>query len=177
LKQQIRQKLAEGERMAEPSATPGLDMEAILKIIGQMNADNQTNMLAAIAEMKKPTAREQKKLDEEELKLAQHQQSRIKLAQAEEDRKRMQASSCAHATTHPGTGVTKHCWRAQVHTPHLQKPYFVPTCTQCFTQLPHILATTEMLTQGVNLDQYAALNIDVLRNWAKSAEKAQETAA
>jgi len=162
--------------MAEATPTPGMDLEAVMRIIAQMNADNQQNMLSAIAEMKKPTEREQKKLDAEELKLQQHQTSRIKLAQAEEDRKRMQASSCAHATTHPGTGVTKHCWRAQVHTPHNEKPYFVPTCTQCFTQLPHILATTEMLTQGVNLDQYAGLNIDVLRNWGTAAQKQADAA-
>lgn len=163
--------------MAEPTANPGLDMEAILKIVGQMNADNQQNMLAAIAEMKKPTVREQKKLDEEDLKFRQHQQSRIALAHSEENRKEALRRNCAHATTHPGTGVTKHTWRAQVHTPHGVAPYFVPTCTQCFSQLPQILATTEMLTQGVNLDQYAGLNIDVLKNWAIGAAKQAETAA
>ena len=163
--------------MPEVTATPGLDIEAVLKLIGQMNADNQQNMIAAIAEMKKPTEREQKKLDAEEVKIVQHQKSRIALAHAEEDRKASLRRNCAHATTHPGTGVTKHTWRAQVHTPANVKPYFVPTCTQCFSQLTPILASTEMLTQGVNLDQYAGINMDVLTNWAKSAQKGQETAA
>lgn len=161
--------------MAEAAPTPGVDMKAIFELIAQMDANNQKNILLAIQEMKKPTEREQKEMDEKDKKIRQHQEARVKLAQSEEERKRLQALSCPHSTTHPGTGVTKHTWRAQVHTPDKEKPYFVPTCMKCLTQLPKILASTEMLTQGVNLDQYAGLDIQALRGWA-AGQKAQSAA-
>jgi hypothetical protein len=149
--------------------TVGLDMEKVFALIAKMDENNQKNMLAAIAEMKKPTPAEQLKLDKEAEKVRGQQEARLKLAQAEEQRKINNARSCPHATTHQGTGVTKHAWRAQVHTPHGEKPYFVPTCQICFTQVPRILATADMLTQGVNLDRYTQIDYEVLKNWAKQA--------
>jgi len=160
--------LSDEQNIPQPrrKAEPGVDMEAIFQIIAKMDENNQKNLMLAIAEMKKPTAAEQKSLDEKDLKTKQHQEARLKMAQAEEQRKSSQMRSCSHSTTHPGTGVTKHSWRAQVHTPLNEKPYFVPTCMQCLCQLPKILATTEMLTQGVNLDQYNGIDLNVLKNWA-----------
>lgn len=146
----------------------------VLSLIKQMNEDNQRNMIAAIQEMKKPSEREQKELDEKEKRIAQAQQARVKLAKAEEDRKESQKRSCAHATTHAGTGVTSHQWRGQVHTPGHCDPYFTPMCTQCFTQLKPIRATTEMLTQGVNLDLYKSVNMKDLLTWAEASWQGHE---
>lgn len=150
-----------------PVDQPGVSMKDIFDIIAQMDANNQKNILLAIQEMKKPTEAEQKKMDEEAVKLKQKQEARLKLAKAEEDRKINQARSCPHATVHPGTGVVKHAWRAQVHTPDGQPAYFVPTCMQCWTQGPKILATMDQVKNGVNLDQYVGIDIDRLKLWAK----------
>lgn len=147
-------------------------MEQVFQLIAQMNEQNQSNLLSAIQEMKKPTALEQEKLDKEAAKVKQQQESRLKLAKAEEDRKLNAARFCSHATTHPGTGVVKHAWRAQIHAPHGEKPYFKPTCQICWTQLPKILATPDMLTNGVNLDQYTGLDVDRLKLWAVQAQEA-----
>src|SRR5689334_403460 len=162
-------KLNEETVMPDPV---GVTMEHIFQLIAKMDENNQKNMLAAIAEMKKPTAVEQEKLDKEAKRIAEQQQARLKLAEAEENRKRLMARGCQHATTHPGTGVTKHAWRAQVHTPANEKPYLVHTCMQCLTQTPRILATPEMLTQGVNLDQYVGLDFETLKNWAAKTQEA-----
>lgn len=147
---------------------PGITMEQVFALIAKMDENNQKNMLSAIAEMKKPTAAEQAKLDKEAAKVKGQQEARMKLAQAEEQRKINTMNGCRHATANQATGVIKHAWRAQVHTPHGEKPYFVPTCQICWTQMPKILATPDMLTQGVNLDQYLQIDVEVLRNWAKS---------
>ena len=155
-----------------PDSSPGISMEEVMRLIATMGEQQHTNMLAAIAELKKPSEREQKKIDAEELRLKQQQENRLKLAMAEEERKKNNAAGCSHATFHPGTGVTRHAWRAQVHTPHKEKPYFVPTCQICQTQLPKILATTDMLTGGVNLDQYLGIDADRLKKWAEQSQVA-----
>ena len=151
----------------------GVDMKMVFDLISKMNEDNQKNLMSAIAELKKPTPREQEKLDKEEAKVKAQQQARLKLAMAEEQRKKNNILGCRHATVHPGTGVVKHAWRAQVHTPLGEKPYFVPTCQICWTQAPKILATPDMLTQGVNLDQYTTIDYDVLKKWSEQSSAAQ----
>lgn len=143
-------------------------MEDVFKLIAQMSADQQENMMKFAAELKKPTAREQAEIDRKEAEIKRRQEERLKLAKAEEDRKKNMALGCVHATYHPGTGVTRHAWRTQVNS----DGYFRPTCQICQTQLPRIKATPDMLLNGVNLDQYMGLDADKLRKWAEQAEVA-----
>lgn len=160
----------------------GVTMEEVMKLVAvlaeKMNEKQHENMMAAIAEMKKPSEREQKELDAKDERIRQAQESRRQIAKAEEERKRLNALGCPHASYNPASGTTRHTWRAQVHTPGRDKegnpikPYFVPTCQMCHTQLPKILATTEMLTGGVNLDQYVGLDIDRLKKWAEQMMQA-----
>ena len=171
--------VARSKKLKETVEQPGITMADVLTLIGQMNEQNQTNMIAAIAEMKKPTAAEQAKLDKEEAKIKAQQESRLKLAMADEQRRPLNMSGCTHSTVHAGTGVTKHAWRAQVHTPHGEKPYFIPTCiiNQCQLKdkdgrLIKFYATPEMLTQGVNLDAYQGLDVERLKAWAAQSQVA-----
>lgn len=147
----------------------GVSMEEVFKLISKMDASRHEQMLAFAKELKKPTDREQKKMDDDDKRIEAHQKARIAQATSEQTRKEMAAKYCPHSTTHQGTGVVHHAWRAQVHTPHGEKPYFIPTCSICFTQAPKILATTEMLTNGVNLDQYKTIDFDRLKSWAVQA--------
>lgn len=149
----------------------GVTMEEVFKIISQMNAQNQENLIAAIAELKKPSDREQKKIDEEEKRIVAHQKSRMQIAQAEEQRKENLKRGCPHSTYHPGTGVRKHAWRAQVHTPANEKPFFQPICSQCLSLGPKILATSDQLQNGVNLDQYMDIDLSRLEAWAKATHE------
>lgn len=151
---------------------PGVTMQQVFEIISKMNEQQMDNMMKFAAELRKPTEREQRKIDDEDRRLAVRQQERLKLAESEENRKKLMAAGCPHATTHPGTGVTKHTWRAQVHAPHGEKPYFVPTCQICWTQAPRILATPDMLTNGVNLDHYTGIDLDRLKKWAEQMNAA-----
>lgn len=151
----------------------GMQMKEILvamsTLMQQMSEGNRETFLDAIKELKKPTEVEQKKLDQEATKTARQAKERIDLATVEMNRIKYMEENCPHTTYHPGTGVERHLWRAQVHAPANQKPYFVPTCTACRTQLPRIQATPDMLTNGVNLDQYIRLDLDVLKSWAKKS--------
>lgn len=155
------------------SETPqtGMNMADVFQIIAKMSEENQKNTLLAIQEMKKPSAEEQVRLDEERARLKQRHESAAKLAMAEEEGKRNRMNSCPHGTYHPGTGAFTHQWRAQVHTPHGEKPYFRPTCTQCGTQLEKILATPEQMQNGVNLDQYKGIDVARLQAWANSQQQ------
>jgi hypothetical protein len=151
-----------------PEQPVGVSMEQIFQMIAKMSTDQQENMMKFAAELKKPSDREQKEIDAKEARIVANQKARIQMAQAEEDRKDNLMRGCAHATYHPGTGVTRHAWRAQVSTPgHGEKPFFQPMCQICHTVLPKIIATPDMLTQGVNLDQYMALNADTLKRWSE----------
>jgi Zn finger protein HypA/HybF involved in hydrogenase expression len=141
-------------------------MEALKLIIAQMSESNREQMMAFAAELKKPTAMEQKKLDEEEARIKRAQTERLELSKAEVERKRLAALGCGHIRVHPGTGVVKHLWRAQVHTPAGQEPYFVPTCQGCHTQTGKIPASMDMIRNGVNLDQYPGLTKEALDKWA-----------
>lgn len=154
------------------NANTGVSMEQVFQIIAQMNEQSQKNVLEAIQEFKRLSPEDQEKRDKEKARDKQRAESAVKLAMAEEQAKENRKRGCPHGTTHEGTGSFRHAWRAQVHTPHGEKPYFVPTCMQCLTQLPKILATAEQLQNGVNLDKYKGLDLDQLQSWAKQQELA-----
>ena len=118
-------------------------------------------------EMKRLTPREQAKQDKEDAQILRNEQESLQRAKSEIESREAKKRGCPHTMTHPATKVTWHRWVAQVHTPSHRKPYFVPLCQQCGTQLPEIAATQAMLTEGVQLDQYPTLNMETLENWAK----------
>lgn len=118
-------------------------------------------------EMRKPSEREQRKLDKEDALIRRNEEESLQRAKSEIESREAKKRGCPHTMTHPATKVTWHRWVAQVHTPSHRKPYFVPLCQQCGTQLPEIAATQAMLTEGVQLDQYPTLNMETLENWAK----------
>lgn len=145
-------------------------LTAMAAILKDQNAEQQKMFLEAIKEMKKPSPEEQAKLDREREQTTRRAKEQAELARIEHQRREANKLGCPHGTTHPGTGVFKHAWRAQVHTPAGRPPYFVPICMQCLTELQPIPATAEMLTNGVNLDQYRSLDMAQLVKWAESAK-------
>lgn len=162
--------------------TPGLDMVAVFELIGKMSAENRETMLQFANEIRKPTPKEVREELENEKKEERIRANR--LVQLENARKQAaseeaRATGCSHASYNPATGITKHAWRAQVHTPSSEKPYFVPTCQLCNYQIKsdegnpvHFPASVDMLTNGVNLDQYVALDLDKLKVWFKQTQAA-----
>jgi hypothetical protein len=147
-----------------------MQMEDVFKLIAKMSEDQQANMMKFAAELKKPTEREQKELDAKEARVASQQQARMEMARSEIMRKESLRHGCSHSSFNQATGQSKHAWRAQVHTPGRgEKPFFVPMCQICHTTLPKILATPDMLTQGVNLDMYQGIDLERLEKWAEQA--------
>jgi hypothetical protein len=120
-------------------------------------------------EMRKPTDREQRQQDKEDEKIKRAEGERLEQARREISLKEAKKRGCPHTITHPATKVTWHSWVAQVHAPSHCKPYFVPMCTQCQTQLARIAANPAMLTEGVQLEKYPTLNLEELERWSTVA--------
>lgn len=170
-------------KLKEVSTTPGTDMAAVFRELAGLLAERddkaQANLITAIQELNKPTAkeiREEKENEKKEERIRAQQAERLKMARAQEAAKALNMQGCSHAFFNPGTGVTTHAWRAQVHAPDGEKPFFIPTCqlNQCQIKDGNgnpvkFPATNEMLTNGVNLDKYIGLDIDRLKTWHKQA--------
>lgn len=154
----------------------GFTLDQVLELLNKQKLENQENLLLAIRELKKPSPEEQAKLDKEAAKLKERVLAAAKLAQAQEQGKNNAAKFCPHGTTHNGTKAFTHQWRAQVHTPDGEKPYYTPRCTQCGTTWdrwvgasnPKILATPDQLQNGVNMDQWGSEDIRRVFEWAKN---------
>lgn len=160
----------------ENQPVQGFTIDQVLQLLNKQSEENQKNLLLAIQELKKPTAEEQDKIDKERAKLKERAAAAVKLAMSEEKARENAAKFCPHGTTHKGTHVFTHQFRAQVMTPDGEKPYYIPRCTQCGSTWdrvyglasPKILASTEQLTQGVNLDQWSMEDIRRVVEWSKA---------
>src|SRR5580765_5618228 len=150
-----------------PVEQQGFSPDQVLELLNKMNQSADERMLKAIAEIKKPTAEEQEKLDREKAKLRERVLAAAKLAQAQEQAKDNAAKFCPHGTTHSGTKAFTHQWRAQIHTPDGEKPYYIPRCTQCGStwdrwvgaKSPKILASSDQIQNGINIDQWSSEDI------------------
>lgn len=75
----------------------GNDQVALLMaMLEKMNEQNQKNLMSAIAEIKKPTAEEQGKLDKEREKQARMAKSRAEVGKMEKERREAQQRTCRH---------------------------------------------------------------------------------
>lgn len=150
-------------------------LDDVLQLLNHQSVENQKNLLLAIQELKKPTAEEQARLDKEKAKLKERTLAAAKLAEAEEQARENAAKGCPHGTTHSGTKAFTHQWRAQIHTPDGEKPYYVPRCTQCgstwarWVGAPNekILATPDQISNGINMDQWSSEDVRRVFEWAK----------
>ena len=153
----------------------GISPEQLAQILDAINTKADERMIKFAKELKKPSPEEQAKLDRDKAKLAERVLAAAKLAQAEEAGRANAAKFCPHGTTHAGTKAFTHQWRAQVHTPDGEKPYYVPRCTQCSTTWdrwigapsPKILANSDQIQNGVNMDQWSSEQVKTVFEWAK----------
>lgn len=152
----------------ETAPLTGKQMEQMFKTLSQLNQEQHAMFMDGLkqfaADLRKPTDAEQVKLDKERADLERKLQARIKVAMAEEQSKAMLKKACNHAMPNG-----KHLWRAQVN----QDGYFRPICLKCPTVLPPIKATMEQMKEGVDLEQYASIDMDMLEKWAAHT-RAQE---
>lgn len=153
----------------------GFTLDQVLELLNHQSVENQKNLLLAIQELKKPTVEEQARIDKEQAKLKERTLAAAKLAQKEEEAKQRAAKFCPHGTTHKGTKIFTHQWRAQVMTPDGEKPYYMPRCTQCGStwdrvydlSSPKVLANSDQLKDGVNMDQWSMDDINRVVAWLR----------
>lgn len=141
---------------------PGIKMEDMLRVIAEMQQASDERMMKAIEAIRKPSELEQRKLDRElaqdKKRLDEKKANAIAMVQAREQKMK----GCTHTTYHPLTKMANHTWRGQWHTPPGVRAYFVPTCTQCQTQLPKIYSMTGDVSHAVDLHEVANVDIDRL---------------
>lgn len=153
----------------------GINMDQLTAILKAINEDSDGRMMKFVQELKKPSPEEQAKMDAERAKTRERIKKAADLATAEEHSKENAAKNCPHGTTHEGTQVFTHQWRAQVCTPAGEKPYYIPRCTQCGStwdrvyglSSPKVPATADQLQGGVNMNKWTTANIQQMVEWLR----------
>lgn len=155
--------------MAETVEAPngGLSIAEVIQLMSQMNAQNQNSLIEAVKELKKPNEFEQIEIDKKLAQQKKKAEDHVAFGRIEEERKVMKVRSCSHSRHNPANNTDFHLWRGQVHDGDQGKPYFIPTCLDCNTQLPKIFCTQEQIREGVGLNKYR-VDIEILLNWAES---------
>lgn len=131
----------------------------------------QEILKTVIAEVRKPTELEQKKLDKEHSQEQKMLKQRVMLQTAEAKARESRRANCAHGTVHPGNNSFKHSWAGQIHSPAGEHPYIIPTCQQCQTQTSKIYVNPATIIDGAGLDRYPSLTVDSLEAWAKGSRE------
>ena len=121
----------------------------------------QQLMTEVLKVAKQPNAYEQELIDEKRALKERNRAGALEVAKAEMERKAMLKRNCPH---HNGKS---HTWVAQAHTPAGVKPYFIPTCQRCSTQLAPIQCSTEQVTNGINLHVYKTLDMAMLERMSE----------
>lgn len=131
----------------------------MMQLVREMGRQNQEQMLALAAELRKPTELEQKKLDEEKASQLKRVQMAIAVAKAQEDQDAITQAACTHTRT---DGVT--CFYGQVNS----NGHCVPKCSRCGLQTSPIKATDQERINGIQLQQRGNVTRESLENWARA---------
>jgi len=152
----------------EPEQLPAsFTIQDILALMQRMNEDSDNRMMKAISEMKKPTAAEQKKLDDEEKRLARQREIRRSEMIIEEKSRLGAQQACMHKKK-SRTGSFVSAWGGQVNS----DGYWHPVCTVCQKVGPEVKAPQEWLMGGVNAQDadnviMANMTEEILLQWQK----------
>lgn len=126
-------------------------IETIMK-----QANEQT--LEAVREIKKPSEREQRKLDEE-LKIERQNRVRKVRETVEIERvERVKQFHCQHIKAAEGVHERAHAFRGQVNNDNCCRPL----CVRCFKSFPAFKVSDEQLKSGMNLGAIKDLTAEIL---------------
>jgi hypothetical protein len=162
----------------------GISPEQLASILDAINNRSDERMIKFAQELRKPTAEEQAKIDRDLAKAKERALAAARVAMADEEGKKNAAKMCPHGTTNEGTGVFKHQFRAQVHTPAGERAYYIPRCTQCGSTWdavyglasPKVIASQDQMKEGINLDKWSVNDIQRVVDWLKRNPVAEEVA-
>lgn len=130
----------------------------MMQLVREMGRQNQEQLIALAAELRKPTELEQKKLDEEKASHLKRSENAVRAAQAQEQQMAILQANCTHTRN---DGVT--CFIGQVNS----NGYCVPVCTRCGVQTSPIRATDQERINGIQLQQRGNVTRESLENWAR----------
>jgi hypothetical protein len=151
----------EGEQVsAGNSVTPDV-VSAFLAAIQQMSADNRDNMIAAIQEMKKPSAEDQEKADQEKQQLIEATLRRVEAAKAQEEEIAERQDSCSHTMPNGQTN-----FRGQVNS----NGWAYVFCSHCHKSYSFEATDVEANKSGLNVDKWGPNAHTIIRNRAAASK-------
>ena len=159
-----------GGRPKKVADTPQLDagqlLEVVFKKFSEMNEQTQQNFMTAIAEMKKPSVREQQLIDKEEEQLRKKMLGRAEAARQEMERDEAKKRGCSHTMPSTIAGLPgRHAWVASVQSDGFVRPF----CNICkFGDKGQLKfkATAHMLQNGVGMNTMTNISLETLEKWA-----------
>lgn len=131
----------------------------MMQLVREMGRQNQEQLVALAAELRKPTEMEQKKLDEEKASQLKRSLNAIAAAKAQDAERSIRQANCTHTRK---DGVT--CFVGQVNS----DGYCVPFCTRCECTTSPIRATDQERINGIQLQQRGNVTRESLENWARA---------
>lgn len=147
------------------------EVKAAPASVGLTAEQLQQVLESVVAAAKKPNEYEQELIDEKRAQKKRLAMEAVERGKAETEMREMRKRNCPH---HNGK---THTWVAQAHTPAGEKPYFIPTCQRCQTQLARIECSTEQVTNGINLNIYKTLDMAGLERMAERQHPKVEVTA
>jgi hypothetical protein len=140
-------------------ATPEL-MQMFLGALQQMSADNRENMIAAIQEMKKPSAEEQERIDRDRALLMEQTMRRVEAAKAQEEEIAERQLNCAHTMPNGQTN-----FRGQVNSNGWAHVF----CSHCHKTYDFQATDVEANKSGLNVDKWGPNAHQIIKTRAASS--------
>lgn len=120
------------------------------------------------AELKKPSAEEQAKIDAEKANLLRRQQASIANSQREKQQRDVEQSMCSHMKSGVYSGQTRIV--APLHNDGLHHPL----CLGCNKEFKPFAPSPETIPLGMSLGDYRGITPEIINHWGAQHEKAQQ---
>lgn len=142
------------ENEVTAKASPEM-MAMFLEALKQMSAENRETTLAAIQELKKPSAEDQEKADREKAQLIEATLRRVEAAKAQEAEIEERQQNCAHTMPNGQTN-----FRGQVNSNGWAHVF----CSHCHKSYEFQATDVEANKSGLNVDKWGASAHTIIRN-------------
>lgn len=151
-----------GREMTPVTGPASADLvQAFLAAMQQMSADNRETTLAAIAELKKPSAEEQAKIDEEKASLLAQSERRVEAAKEQEADIAARRASCSHTMPNGQTN-----FRGQV----MSNGWAGVFCSHCWDAYAFEATDIEKSQSGLNVDKWGPNAFSIIKGRVASSK-------
>jgi len=151
-------KIKEQETMAEQPQGIVFTPEMLENLIATVMQKANEQTLEAVREMKKPSAREQEKLDKEIEQENKRRVARAKEAVQDERARRTSQFYCSHVKTAEGVLQRDHAFRGQVSNDNCCRA----VCIRCTKVFSPFKVTQENMKSGMHLENLKTLTAESL---------------